>query len=165
MLEEVFGLIWNYTLEFQIIDDATRSTLLDFNPSVTFSLSDASVFSSPVKEFKLHFAALDLRLYTPLLNDTMFYFPLKRSMNSSKYVLGRTFLQEIFLTIDYIHGNLSMSQFDHIGSPGYVGLVSNATNNDTGQTIENMSGRERSEFGNCLLLLMQALALVLGLRL
>jgi hypothetical protein len=40
MFEEVFGLIWNSTLEYYFIDDSTRSTWLDFNPSFTFSRLD-----------------------------------------------------------------------------------------------------------------------------
>jgi hypothetical protein len=58
------------------------------------------------------YAAFDLTAKPPyqLINKTSRYFPLRRAENDTEYTLGRTFLQEAFLTVDWERQNFSVSQ-------------------------------------------------------
>ena len=43
-------------------------------------------------------------------NTSRRYFPLKRAANDSQYILGRAFLQEAYITVDYERGRFNVSQ-------------------------------------------------------
>jgi hypothetical protein len=42
--------------------------------------------------------------------DAFFYFALRQAANAAQYTLGRSFLQEAYLAVDYERGNFSVSQ-------------------------------------------------------
>lgn len=69
-----------------------------------------------------------------------YYFPLQRAQNDSQYFLGRTFLQEAYLIVDYERDSftLAQAQFPSDGagielvsvlSPSYNTTSSNTTSN------------------------------------
>lgn len=120
IFEQAFGLVWNTTLAFYILDDATRSRLLKENPSVTFSVSDGGGRSATVKNFTLPYSAFDHQLFPPLVIESFYYFPLKRAANPLQYLLGRVFLQETYITVNYERANFSISQAYPAGGSGYV---------------------------------------------
>lgn len=96
--EEQFGLVWNSTINYYLINDTQRANLLKQNPNVTFTLAANSTTSHTV-DITLPYAAFDLELSYPLANitnsdTTLRYFPLRRANSTIGYSLGRTFLQE-----------------------------------------------------------------------
>ncbi|KAL9622007.1 MAG: hypothetical protein Q9160_003669 [Pyrenula sp. 1 TL-2023] len=107
--EQTFGLQWNSTSQLYFIDDQQHELLLARNPQVTFTLSQDLTSSTAVK-IVLPYAAFDLTATYPLVSKPTRYFPLRRAANDTQYTLGRTFLQEAYLTVDYEHSNFSVSQ-------------------------------------------------------
>ena len=57
------------------------------------------------------YAAFDLEVSYPIYrNGTKNYFPIRRATNMSKYALGRAFLQEAYIGVDYESTSFSIHQ-------------------------------------------------------
>ncbi|KAH0494794.1 hypothetical protein TgHK011_008383 [Trichoderma gracile] len=105
--EKAFGLKYNSTLEMYLVSDSLHKSLLDSNPSVTFIITTAITGGSTFN-ITFPYASFDLTLNPPLVMKSSRYFPLKRASNDTQYILGRTFLQEAYLIVDYERGNFSV---------------------------------------------------------
>lgn len=100
--ESALGLAWNDTLKMYLINDTQHANLISQNPIVTFYLA-ANTSSSAATQITLPYAAFDLSAQFPLAGiqdnaTSLKYFPLKQADNSSQYYLGRTFLQEAYVS-------------------------------------------------------------------
>jgi hypothetical protein len=98
-----FGLYYNETWQLYQQNQTVRAQLLASSPSITFQLGDGT---NP-KAIKLPYAAFDLELGLPYVGvnqTTIPYFPLRRANNSNQYALGRAFLQEAYVTVDWERG-------------------------------------------------------------
>lgn len=107
--EDAFGLELDNKTGLYLINDTHHTALLAIDAQVTFRLSDTLQGGQAVN-IVLPYSAFDLEAQTPLVNGTNNYFPLKEAANDTQYTLGRTFLQEAYLTVDYERGNFSVSQ-------------------------------------------------------
>lgn len=105
--EKAFGLTYNTSLDMYLVSDALHSKLTDENPTVTFTLTTAITGGSTFN-ITFPYASFDLQANPPLVKKASRYFPLKRAANETQYVLGRTFLQEAYLIVDYERGNFSV---------------------------------------------------------
>jgi hypothetical protein len=118
------------------MNDTQYTSLAAQNPSVTFSLAN-SISGGATTNIILPFKALALKATYPFVANDSYYFPLKEAANDTQYTLGRAFLQEAYLTVDYDRGNFSISQCTWIQgasenivsilSPSYGNLTSNST--------------------------------------
>ncbi len=107
--EKAFGLIWNSTSELYLVDDEMHDRLIRQNANLTFRLGPLSTSRDEV-EIVMPYSSFDLTAGHPLVTNSTRYFPLKRAQNDSQYTLGRTFLQQAYLIVDYDHSNFSVSQ-------------------------------------------------------
>ncbi|KAK4100947.1 acid protease, partial [Parathielavia hyrcaniae] len=98
--EEAFGLTLDSESGLYLVNDTHRNTLLDSDAQVSFRLSDVKSGGDTVA-IVLPYAAFDLTAEYPLVKNTSRYFPLRRANSSAQYTLGRTFLQEAYLSVDY----------------------------------------------------------------
>lgn len=119
--EQTFGLQWDNTSQLYLVDDQQHELLLARDPQVTLTLGSQLSSGSTVK-IVLPYAAFDLTAIYPLVSKPTRYFPLRRAVNDTQYTLGRTFLQEAYLTVDYEHSNFSVSArlFNGNASPDIV---------------------------------------------
>lgn len=109
--EKEFGLKYDNATQLYLVDDLLHETLLADNANITFSLGQKFATNATV-DIKLPYAALDLTAKPPykgLLNTTR-YFPIRRANKERAFVLGRTFLQEAYLIVDWERQNFSVSQ-------------------------------------------------------
>ena len=115
---QALGLHYDDGLElFTFGKNATQhQRLLDSNLTFTFELTNLPGSDNKV-ELSLPYDAFDLQLSYPFpgLNATpssspINYFPLRKAGNSSQYTIGRVFLQETYLMVDYERNNFSISQ-------------------------------------------------------
>ncbi len=128
--EEVFGLKYDNMMDLYLVSDALHEQLLISNANVTISLTsslptDAKSSSSAI-DINLPYGALDMVAGYPLasptyINATLHYFPLRRASNSSQYTLGRTFLQEAYLCVEYGRSNFTVSQTQVPPDPAHPG--------------------------------------------
>ncbi|KAF1968166.1 hypothetical protein BU23DRAFT_656545 [Bimuria novae-zelandiae CBS 107.79] len=94
----------NSTLTIQVGRTQMRSLVSD---NVTFR-----IFSKNFTEFTLPYAAFQsIRMLPTTYDTTMYhrYFPLKRGVNG-KFILGRTFLQEAYVIVDYERRSFTVAQ-------------------------------------------------------
>ncbi|KAF7865848.1 hypothetical protein EAF04_006013 [Stromatinia cepivora] len=103
---KVFGLSLDDNTGLYLMNSTQYSLLTAINPQVTFTLAnaltggDTASIVSPFNTFTLSAS------YPFVPNDT-YYFPLRRSANDSQNTLGRAFLHEAYLTVDYKRGNFT----------------------------------------------------------
>ena len=107
--EKAFNLKYNATTQLYPVSDSQHADLIAQNASITFTLGD-DVKGGGIVNITLPYDSFDLTATFPVVDDSTRYFPLKRAANESQYTLGRTFLQEAYLTVDYERSNFSVSQ-------------------------------------------------------
>ncbi|KAK4556953.1 hypothetical protein LTR86_005934 [Recurvomyces mirabilis] len=100
--ETAFGLVYNEDYGLYLMNSSQRTTLQATNPSVTFTLGANQTGGSTIA-IELPYKAFDLTVQYPMISNpnTSYYFPLNRAANDTQYTLGRTFLQEAYLIVDY----------------------------------------------------------------
>jgi hypothetical protein len=84
------------------VNESHHQTLLDLNPTVSFTMGGSNFDgSSDGQTFTLTYASFDLEAEWPLagigvdeIGITAYYFPLKRADNDAQLTLGRAFFQE-----------------------------------------------------------------------
>ena len=111
VFESAFGLQYNPFMDLYLVNETNHAALIAQNLSITFTI--ASDLSDATKaSIVLPYAAFDLTLTTdyPGNNRTTHYFPIRRAANETQYTLGRTFLQEAYIVVDYERSNFSVSQ-------------------------------------------------------
>lgn len=120
--EQAFGLKWDNDTDLYLVDDLLHSTLKAKNPSVTFSLGQKFLTNATV-DITLPYSAFDLQASKPYrgLKNSTRYFPIRRGNGEKQYVLGRTFLQEAYLTVDWERQNFSVSAVNWTyGQPKHI---------------------------------------------
>lgn len=112
--EQAFGLIYDPTSELYFIGGVDRGSLQNAATQITFTLT--SVFGRT--NIVLGYNAFNLTV-RPLLaaaNDTRAYFPIRRSPDGAQLTLGRVFLQESYLVVDWERGNFTIGQLANAAS-------------------------------------------------
>lgn len=100
--ENAFGLTYNDTARLYIVDDSLHQSLTTSNPNITFQLGN-SLTGGPTVDIVLPYASFDLLASPPrVVGNATKYFPLKRAANDTQYTLGRTFLQEAYVSSSII---------------------------------------------------------------
>jgi hypothetical protein len=109
IFEATFGLVFDDTTGYYFLDGKQHANLLSRKPSITFTLGQGNEAGKTVN-ITFPYAAFDLNISYPAVPDNMFYFPLRQAANETQFTLGRVFLQEAYLTVDYGRSNFSISQ-------------------------------------------------------
>lgn len=109
--EEAFGLTYDNQTDLYYVNDTIHNQLKDKNPSVTIKLVNSLENTSVnYTNIVLPYAAFDLQASYPYYQEPSNYFPIRRAADESQYVLGRTFLQEAYLIVDYERANFTVAQ-------------------------------------------------------
>lgn len=142
LFESTFGLTWNDTSQLYLVNDTQHTALQAMNPSITFKVGPTN--SSDTVDITLPYSAFDLTASRPLVSNASGYFPLRRAANATQYLLGRTFFQEAYVTVDYDRGNFSVSQckWDSTLSQNIVPILppGNSTSNSTANSSTISTG-------------------------
>ena len=133
--EQAFGLVWNDSNQFYVVNDTIHQQLLKQKPTVTFELGDSTLGKASVN-ITLPYAAFDLQASSPIFPNGTNYFPLRRASSPSQYTLGRAFFQEAYLLVDYEQSNFSISQglFSADTTPNIVTIDHSTQNRATNTT-------------------------------
>ena len=111
VFEYEFGLVYDNATKLYTVNDTLHDALIERNASVTFNLGQG-LAGGQVVQITLPYASFDLTAKPPykgLANNTR-YFPLQRAQNSSQYTLGRTFMQEAYISVDWESARFNVSQ-------------------------------------------------------
>ncbi|TIA58417.1 acid protease, partial [Aureobasidium pullulans] len=109
--EREFGLTWDSTYNLYLVNSSLHDTLLARNAHVNFTIGTTAAGLQKTT-ISLPYAAFDMTAQSPYqgLADRSSYFPLRRAANSTQYTLGRTFMQEAYITVDYERTKFNVSQ-------------------------------------------------------
>ena len=116
--EKAFGLTYDEAIQLYTFgsNSTQHEVLVDWNMTFQFAVADFPGSSNSVS-LSLPYEAFDLQLSYPYpgLNATQSsppknYFPLRKAANSTQYTIGRAFLQEAYLKVDYERNNFSIFQ-------------------------------------------------------
>lgn len=86
-----------------------HSELLKRNPSITIGLG-ATPNPEERVNIVLPYNAFSLQATQSIHSNATINFPIRRGANESQYTLGRVFVQEAYLIVDYERGNFSVAQ-------------------------------------------------------
>ncbi|KAH7067170.1 aspartic peptidase domain-containing protein [Paraphoma chrysanthemicola] len=139
IFEAAFHLTWNNDLGIYTLNETTRDSNLQQNLTIRFTLGISSVDGAS-QEYFFQYSAFDLQLYSPRVNTSTYYFPLKVAKYPSEYVLGRAFLQETYITIDYERSNFSLSQARAATGPSNIVPILNSTSSTGGRNGTTNTG-------------------------
>ncbi|KAL8992354.1 MAG: hypothetical protein Q9169_007165 [Polycauliona sp. 2 TL-2023] len=125
--ETELGLVYDEENNLYFVEDALHQTLSNISPKFTFVLGNDKL-SEPTVTIELPYASFDLVIKPPLRENNTSYFPLRRG-NDSQITLGRAFLQEAYVMVDYDRKNFTITQalFDDTAAPNIVPIPWNAT--------------------------------------
>ncbi|KAL9102204.1 MAG: hypothetical protein Q9163_002629 [Psora crenata] len=107
--EEAFNIEYNTTIDRYLVNETLHDQLQSRNASVTFIVGNG-ISGGATVNITLPYAAFDLEVGSPIVNNTQRYFPIRQADNDTQYTLGRAFLQESYLIVDYERSNFSISQ-------------------------------------------------------
>ncbi|KAF2130985.1 acid protease [Dothidotthia symphoricarpi CBS 119687] len=109
--EAAFGLTYDATTDFYLVNDSIHDRLLAKNPTVTIKLANSLKHTATqYTNIQLPYAAFDLQATYPHYQNATNYFPIRRAANTTQYALGRTLLQEAYLIVDYERANFTLAQ-------------------------------------------------------
>ena len=106
--QERFRLTYDQTLNQYTVNSSAHEWNRRQNATVTFKITEDARENDAFVNIKLPYAAFDLQTSTFTGEDTKNYFPIKKSKNGI-YVLGRTFLQEAYIIVDYERANFTVA--------------------------------------------------------
>lgn len=109
--EKAFQLTYDSKTSLYLVDDDLHASLVAQNANVSFTLGHTETGGDTIN-ITLPYRSFDLLVTPPVANveSNSKYFPLQRANNDTQYTLGRTFLQEAYLIVDWERKNFSLSQ-------------------------------------------------------
>lgn len=159
--EDSFGIEWNSTIERYLVNDTLHNELQKQNASVSFIIGNAVEGGSTVN-ITFPYASFDLNISAPFVDTTQYYFPLRQAANSTQYTLGRTFLQEAYLIVNYEHTNFSVSQNSWVAnSPSQLIPIAAASNATTSKLIKITTPSHKISTGAVVGIVVAVVALVI----
>ncbi|KAL1797937.1 hypothetical protein ACET3X_004543 [Alternaria dauci] len=104
-----FGLTFDNDTQLYTVNDTSHEQNLRLDASVSFKVSaNPNIESTEFASIVLPYSALDQQASWPFYSGQRRYLPIKRTENG-KFVLGRTFLQEAYIIVDYEHQNFTVA--------------------------------------------------------
>ena len=109
LFEQAFHLTFDNSTGLYLVNDSIHSRLVEMNPSVSIKISSHLANHTTV-DIDLPYKAFDLQASSPIYPNATNYFPMRRAANNTQFTLGRTFLQEAYIIVDYERSNFSVHQ-------------------------------------------------------
>ena len=134
-LASVLNLTYHEDSGRYTLTDEAHNALQSLDGSLRFRLG-TDVHSDPFINLEIPYKAFDLQASWPIFNTTTRYFPLRKTANKTQYALGRVFLQEAYLVVDWERDTFELSQAifsDPMPEANIVTILPN--NNQTSSTL------------------------------
>ncbi|MCJ1405767.1 hypothetical protein MMC11_008997 [Xylographa trunciseda] len=151
LFEQGFQLELDNSTQLYLVNDSLHNSLLSRNASISFELGPTAGTSQNGSQstvnITLPYASFDMKAKYPFIGGdtvnisaTSWYFPLRQAANSTQYTLGRTFLQEAYLTVDYERANFSISPVVFSGTSNLVAILPVGYSPDKGLSAGVIAG-------------------------
>jgi hypothetical protein len=126
------GLTYFESADRYVLTNEAHSVLQASTPAFVFTIGTSSSGGANIT-INIPYAAFDLQAGYPIFGAPTNYFPLRRAANDSQYTLGRAFLQEVYLSVDWERDVFNISQAVFSSPPRTQEIVTiepkNSTNN------------------------------------
>ena len=125
-LEAMFGLTNDADTGLYLVNDTMHTTMSNLAPEITFTVASNSS-SNSTTNIVFPWSALEMNMGAPLFNTSTRYFPMRRAANETQYTLGRAFLQEGYIIVDWERRNFTLGHSIHPtagSSPNIVPILS-----------------------------------------
>ncbi|KAF1924199.1 acid protease [Didymella exigua CBS 183.55] len=132
--EATFGLKYDETQNLYFVNASSHERNKQQNGTVAFKIAEGPTDSGRFTSVELGYSAFD-HSWTPVGGNTSNYFPIKKSKRGV-YTLGRTFLQEAYIIVDYENLNFTVAPVYYADPMPQQKLVSiyNQTTNPTARS-------------------------------
>ena len=142
LFAQAFGLNYDSSTGLYLVNNTIHSQLKQMNPSVTFAFGSNNSLDTDTTNIVLPYAAFDLQATIPLYNFSTNYFPLRVAANESQQVLGRAFLQEAYVFVEWERNNFTIGQAIHQNTTTQIVPVLSPSNrsNQQNQTSHLSTG-------------------------
>ncbi|KAH6612371.1 aspartic peptidase domain-containing protein [Boeremia exigua] len=108
-LASQLGLTYSPETDRYVIYNEARSAIKSSSPTFSFVIGSSATGGSTIP-IEIPYTALDLQAAYPIFSAPAYYFPIRRAANESQITLGRAFLQEIYLSVDWERSIFNISQ-------------------------------------------------------
>lgn len=152
VFEYEFGLVFDNDTQLYLLNETQHDSLVKRNASISFLMGQGPDSTETVR-ITLPYAAFDQKAQSPYMNlaNSSYYFPLRRAANDSQYTLGRTFLQEAYITVDYEVARFQLAQvvWDQTADQNLVTIPpANASQDDSLWTSPHWGKNSKSSESN-----------------
>lgn len=103
------GLVYDNATNLYLLNSTQHDTVKAMNPSFTFKIGQTAFDNGKGVNIVFPYSAFDLTIGWPTYDRTVNYFPIRRAANDSQYTLGRAFLQQAHITVDFGSNNFSIA--------------------------------------------------------
>lgn len=115
-IARALNLTWNPTIELYVFNSSSSPQMLsNWGLQFTFRLSNDATSANQIG-LPVSYAAFNLQLsypfpglFTSYNQSKVNYFPLRRANSTQQYTIGRAFLQEVYLIVDYERNAFQLS--------------------------------------------------------
>ncbi|KAH8725826.1 aspartic peptidase domain-containing protein, partial [Phaeosphaeriaceae sp. PMI808] len=104
-----FNLDYDSTNNLYTINNTAHERNTQQNATVSFKIGYGSANSATYSTIKFPYEAFYLDASSPFTQNAKKYFPIRKSTNGL-HILGRTFLQEAYIYVDYERANFTVAQ-------------------------------------------------------
>lgn len=122
--EKALGLTYDENLRLYTFgnNSSQHERLVKLNMTFQFTIADSLAATDETVKLSLPYKAFDLKLspsYSGInyTEDSIDYFPLRKAANSTQYTIGRAFLQESYITVDFERTKFSIHQASFPSDP------------------------------------------------
>ncbi|KAF9700648.1 hypothetical protein EKO04_001902 [Ascochyta lentis] len=106
--QKTFGLTYDETQNLYFTNTSSHERNTQQNGTIEFKIAESSQDSDKFTNIKLGYAAFDQQWSSETGDNATNYFPIKKSKDGV-YTLGRTFLQEAYIVVDYERRNFTVA--------------------------------------------------------
>ena len=106
--EATYGLTYDRTQNLYFVNASSHDTNKQQNGTVVFKIAAGPSDSGTYTSIKLGYPAFDHQISSVTGENGKNYFPMKKSKNGI-FTLGRTFLQEAYIIVDYERSNFTVA--------------------------------------------------------
>jgi len=106
--QEKFQLTYDDNRDLYTVNSSSHAANIQQNATVTFKIGVSARDSDEFANIELPYAAFDQQIGTRTGENMTNYFPIKKSKDGV-YTLGRTFLQEAYIIVDYERANFTVA--------------------------------------------------------
>ena len=133
-LMDAYGLQFDGLHQLYTINGSQHSLNVKNNPQALFKLSNNLAVGGASVSINFPYAAFDMNFTNPnsASAEEMQIFPLKQASSADQYTLGRAFLQEAVLVVDFERQNFSISQAMNVPTNTAAQIINIISPSDVG---------------------------------